>query len=75
MSPLKTDSVSYQDQKPDFGPVQSITTESLPATPLVYAAYGTVWVVLVLYVFVLAIKLSRVERDLKDVTARLAKRG
>jgi len=71
MSHLKIDSASYQQQG-GFVPQSSITTESLPATPLVYAAYGTVWVVLILYVFVLARKLALVERELKDVTARLA---
>ena len=53
----------------------SITTESLPATPLLFSAYGAVWVVLILYVFVLARRLTRVERDLRDVSARIAKRG
>ena len=73
MSHLKTEGVSYQQQG-DFKPLTSIPTESLPATPLLYAAYGTVWVVLILYVFVLARKLSKVEQELKDVTARLASR-
>ena len=58
-----------------FVPATSITTESLPATPLLYAAYGAVWVILLLYVFVLAKRLTRVERDLRDVTARIAKRS
>ena len=31
-----------------FVPATSITTESLPATPLLYTAYGAVWVVLIL---------------------------
>ena len=72
MSHLKTEMVTYQQQE-SFQPAQ-ITKESLPATPLVYAAYSTVWVVLILYVFVLARKLSRVERELKNVTGRLASR-
>jgi hypothetical protein len=63
-----------QEQKP-FEPATSITTESLPATPLLYGAYGTVFVVLILYVFVLARRLSHVERDLRDVTARIVKRS
>ena len=58
-----------------FVPATSITTESLPATPLLYSAYGAVWVVLILYVFVLARRLTRVERDLRDVSARITKRG
>lgn len=58
-----------------FVPATTITTESLPATPLLYSAYGAVWVVLILYVFVLARRLTKVERDLRDVSARMAKRG
>ncbi len=45
--------------------------ESLPATPLVFGAYAFVWVALVVYIFVLWRRLSRVERELADVTARL----
>ena len=73
MSNSRTEAAA-QEQKP-FEPVTSITTESLPATPLLYSAYGAVWVVLILYVFVLARRLTRVERDLRDVSARITKRG
>ena len=74
MSSSKTEMPGLaQEQKP-FAPATSITSESLPATPLVYAAYGAVWVILLLYVFVLARRLSRVERELRDVTGRLANR-
>lgn len=73
MSNLKTET-PVQEQKP-FMPATSITTESLPATPLLYSAYGAVWVVLILYVFVLARRLTRVERDLRDVSARMTKRS
>jgi CcmD family protein len=57
-----------------FVPAKTITTESLPATPLLYSAYGAVWLLLLLYVFVLARRLTKVERDLRDVSARMAKR-
>lgn len=57
-----------------FVPATTITKESLPATPLLYSAYGAVWVILILYVFVLARRLTKVERDLRDVSARMAKR-
>jgi CcmD family protein len=73
MSNSKTEGL-VQEQKP-FEPITSITTEQLPATPLLYSAYGAVWVVLLLYVFVLARRLTRVERDLRDVSARITKRG
>ena len=56
---------TYQPVRP--GELQ----EALPAAPLVFAAYAFVWVALVVYVFVLWKRLSRVERELADVTARL----
>lgn len=51
-----------------------ITRENLPATPLIYAAYGFVWSALAVYIFILWRRLGRVERELADVTAKLASR-
>jgi CcmD family protein len=45
--------------------------EHLPATPLVFSAYGFVWVALATYVFTLWRRVGRVERELADVTSRL----
>ena len=45
--------------------------ETLPATPLVFAAYAFVWVAMITYVFTLWRRLARVERELADVTTRL----
>ena len=72
MSNLKSEVPQAQQ---GFEPVKSITTESLPATPLVYGAYSAVWLILIVYVFVLARRLTRVERDLRDVSARLTRRS
>lgn len=55
-----------------FVKATDITKESLPASPLLYTAYAIVWVVLIGYVFMLWRRLDRVERELRDVTARLA---
>jgi len=41
--------------------------------PLVAGAYGFVWVALSAYLFILWRRQNQVERDLADVTARLAK--
>jgi CcmD family protein len=57
-----------------FVPATDIAKETLPATPLVYAAYGFVWIALVVYVFLMWRRLARVERDLADVSAKLAAR-
>lgn len=48
----------------------SVGQETLPATPLIYAAYAVVWLVLLFYVFTLWRKIGKVERELKDVAAR-----
>lgn len=45
--------------------------ESLPATPLIYAAYALVWLVLLIYVFALWQKTGKVERELRALTAKL----
>jgi CcmD family protein len=57
-----------------FVNASEITKETLPATPLVFIAYAFVWVALVVYVFLLWRRVSRVERELTDVAARLANR-
>jgi CcmD family protein len=56
-----------------FKPVTDIARESLPASPLLYTAYALVWLVLIGYVFLLWRRLDKVERELKDVNARIAK--
>lgn len=48
--------------------------EQLAASPLVFAAYGFVWVALIVYVFLLWRRIGRVEHELADVSSRLATR-
>jgi CcmD family protein len=73
---LGTVAFAAQQSQGGFVPLKpgDITQEALPATPLVYAAYGFVWVALIGYVFLLWMRLGRVERELAEVNARLAKR-
>ena len=69
--------LAAQSQGPsqsEFRPVTAqdlAAQEHLPATPLVFWAYGFVWVSLAVYVFTLWRRLSRVERELADVNTRL----
>jgi hypothetical protein len=65
-----------QTQTPQDGfvPLTDATRENLPATPLVYIAYGFVWVALMAYIFLLWQRVGRVERDLASVNAKLAQR-
>lgn len=58
----------------DWGPPTEIARESLPAVPLIYAAYAFVWVAVIAYVLVLWRRLGKVEQELADVRSRLAQR-
>ena len=57
-----------------FVPADTLPQEVLPATPFVFAAYAFVWVALLVYVYALWRRLSRVERELADVHAKLSAR-
>ena len=54
-----------------FEPATNIGKESLAAGPLVYTAYAIVWLVLIGYVFMLWRRLDRVEKELREVAARI----
>ena len=54
-----------------FEPATNIAKESLPAGPLLYTAYAVVWLVLIGYVFMLWRRLDRVEKEMREVTARM----
>jgi CcmD family protein len=65
-----------QPAQDGFVPVTNgdLGQEQLPATPLVFAAYAFVWLVLLTYVFTLWRRISRVERELADVHTQLKAR-
>ena len=55
----------------EFVPLDSLPPdEGLPAAPLVMAAYGAAWVIIVLYLWSIWRRLGRVERELADVARR-----
>ena len=57
----------------EYVPVDSSAeTEKLPAAPLVIGAYAVVWVSLVLYVWSIWRRLARVEREIAQVSGRIA---
>jgi CcmD family protein len=56
----------FETMTPDM-----MAQEALPAAPFVFIAYAVAWVALLGYVFVLWRKLSRLERELRDVRAQL----
>ena len=55
-----------------FEPATNLGKESLPAGPLLYTAYAVVWLVLIGYVFMLWRRLDLVEKELREVSARIA---
>lgn len=73
---LGTAAFALQDQTSGFVKVKpgDMTQEAMPAVPLLYGAYAFVWVALIVYVFSLWRRLSRVERELAEVHARLLNR-
>jgi CcmD family protein len=56
-----------QQQADGFVPVTGAPKESIAASPLVYAAYGFVWVALTGYVFLLWRRIGKVEQELGDL--------
>jgi CcmD family protein len=59
-----------------FVPVRpgELEQEQLPAAPLVFVAYSVVWLALIFYVFLLWRRLATVERELREVAAKLQAR-
>ena len=68
-----------QPQKPAddaFVPIDQLPTqETLPAAPLLIAAYSVVWVLVAGYLFSIWRRLGRVEREIADVGRRLEQRN
>lgn len=59
-----------------FVPMSELANrEVLPATPLVFYAYGFVWVALMAYLWMIWRRMGKVEQDLESVRKRLAERG
>ncbi len=56
----------------EFVPVKDLPQqEQLPGGPLVLAAYGFVWAVLLVYVWTVWRRLGRVEREMRDLAGRI----
>lgn len=56
-----------------FVPIDQLPApEPFPAAPLVIAAYAVVWVGVFVYVWLVWRRMDRVERELREVTRRLA---
>jgi hypothetical protein len=64
------------DAKQEYVPVDpAADQEQLPAAPLVIGAYSVVLVALVLYLWSIWLRLSRVEREIAQVSRRIQAGG
>jgi len=62
-----------QEPQDQFVPVKSLPQqEQLPAVPLLLTAYGFVWAVLLVYVWSIWRRLMKVEREMQDLSSRVA---
>jgi CcmD family protein len=59
-----------------FVPVKpgELEQEQLPAAPLVFVAYSVVWLAFVFYLLLLWRRMTHLERELRDVSAKLEAR-
>jgi CcmD family protein len=62
-------------QQTEFKLLSEQPQESISASPLLLGAYAFVWAAVFVYVWLLWRRLGKVERELADVNAQLAKRG
>jgi CcmD family protein len=75
-APLAQQPPPSQDAKQEYVPVDPTQEqEQLPAAPLVMGAYAVVWVGVVLYLFSIWRRLSRVEQELAQVSRRIEAGG
>jgi|OpeIllAssembly_1097287.scaffolds.fasta_scaffold405144_2 CcmD family protein len=62
-----------QESADQFVPMKSLPQEDqLPAAPLLVAAYAFVWVALLVYVWSIWRRLTKVEREIQQLSSRLS---
>jgi CcmD family protein len=62
-----------QEPQDQFVPVRSLPqAEQLPAAPLLMTAYAFVWAALLVYVWTLWRRVLKVEREMRDLSARIS---
>jgi CcmD family protein len=75
-APVMTAQPQAPVQQNEFVPVDQLPQgEQLPAAPLLVAAYAVAWVALFFYLFSIWRRLQKVERELGDVSRRIAERS
>jgi CcmD family protein len=59
----------------EFQKVEGAPRQEMAASPFVASAYGFIWLAILVYVFVVARGLARVDRELRDLEQRLQRSG
>ena|SRR5688572_18467366 len=75
-APLHAQQPPRKPAEDEFLPISELPPEEkLPAAPLLIAAYSVAWVAVAGYLFSIWHRQARVERDIAEVSRRLAQRG
>ena len=74
LSAAPATSAQQRSSQDEFVPVDQLgdVQEQIPAGPLVAAAYGIAWAVVLVYVWSIWRRLQRVERELAEVNRRIS---
>jgi CcmD family protein len=74
-APARAQPAQPPQQQNEFVPVDELPqAEQLPAAPLVIAAYAVAWVALLVYLWSIWRRLQKVERELDEVSRRVAEK-
>ncbi len=71
MAATAASALAFQAQE-GFVPADQLHQEQVPGGMLVVVAYAVVWVVVIAYVLTLWRRAGRIERDLADLSSRVA---
>ena len=59
----------------EFQKVEGAPRQEMAASPFVVGAYSFIWLAVVVYVFIVARGLARVDRELRDLEQKLGRSG
>jgi heme exporter protein D len=54
-----------------YEPIEGRVRESIPAAPFLASAYGFIWLAVIVYVVLVARRLTRVQADMEELRRRL----
>jgi CcmD family protein len=76
LAPAPAGQAAPQEPADQFVPVKALPQQDqLPAAPLLVAAYAFVWVTLLVYVWTIGRRLTKVEREIQELSSRVSEDG